>query len=44
MLNEQTLNKLNAMRLGTMAESWQQQEQDPEMAALSFDERLGLLP
>jgi DNA replication protein DnaC len=43
MLNEPTLDKLHAMRLGTMAETWLQQQQDPEMAQLSFEERLGML-
>ena len=43
MLIEQTLDKLNAMKLGAMADAWRQQIQTDEAAALSFDERLGLL-
>ena len=43
MLIEQTLDKLNAMKLAAMADTWRQQIQTDEAAALSFDERLGLL-
>ena len=43
MLIEPTLEKLYAMRLGAMAETWKEQSRDPEMAQLSFDERLGFL-
>ena len=43
MLTEPTLTKLNAMKLSSMAESWQEQQKDPGIADLSFDERLGLL-
>ena len=43
MLTEPTLTKLNAMKLSSMAESWQKQQRDPGIADLSFDERLGLL-
>ena len=43
MLIEQTLDKLNAMKLGAMADAFQKQLQTDEAAALSFEERLGLL-
>ena len=43
MLIEQTLDKLNAMKLTAMADAWRQQIQTDEAAVLSFDERLGLL-
>jgi DNA replication protein DnaC len=43
MLNEPTREKLVALRLGVMAEAWAQQQRDPRITELSFDERLGLL-
>ena len=43
MLIEQTLDKLNAMKLGAMADAFQQQLQTDEAATLGFEERLGLL-
>ena len=43
MLIEQTLDKLNAMKLGAMADACQQQLQTAEAAALGFEERFGLL-
>jgi DNA replication protein DnaC len=43
MLNEPTLDKLKALRLDAMAKAWQEQQQQPEVHKLSFDERLGLL-
>lgn len=43
MLNEPTREKLIALRLGVMAEAWAQQQRDPRIAELTFDERLGLL-
>jgi DNA replication protein DnaC len=43
MLNEPTLNKLKALRLGAFAEAWLAQQADPESPSLGFDERLGLL-
>ncbi len=43
MLIEQTLDKLNAMKLGGMADALQRQLQTDEAAALGFEERLGLL-
>ena len=43
MLIEQTLDKLNAMKLGAMADAFQQQLQTDEAAALGFEERFGLL-
>jgi DNA replication protein DnaC len=43
MLNEQTKGKLYAMKLNGMATAYEEQCQQPRMAELSFDERLGLL-
>lgn len=43
MLPNATRDHLLALRLGAMADAWSRQQTDPEMAALSFDERLGLL-
>ena len=42
MLIEQTLDKLNAMKLGAMADAFQQQLQTDEAATLGFEERFGL--
>ncbi len=39
MLIEQTLDKLNAMKLAAMADAWRQQIQTDEAAALGVDER-----
>jgi len=43
MLSEQTLDKMNAMKLLGMAEAFQLQLGSGEYAPLSFEERLGLL-
>ena len=43
MVNEQTIEKLYAMRLGAMALSWQEQLGDAKLAKLSFDDRFGML-
>ena len=43
MMTEPTLDKLRALKLFAMAIAWTAQRQDPSMAELSFDERLGLL-
>ncbi len=43
MLNEPTMDKLQALRLSAMAEAWVQQAKDPKLAELSFDERFGML-
>jgi DNA replication protein DnaC len=43
MLIEQTLEKMNAMKLSGMADALRQQRGSPEHTKLSFDERLGLL-
>jgi len=43
MLSEPTMIKLHAMRLSVMADDWQAQQADPQIATLSFDERFGLL-
>jgi DNA replication protein DnaC len=43
MLIEQTLDKLNAMKLSALAEAVQQQLRAGDAATLSFEERLGLV-
>jgi DNA replication protein DnaC len=43
MLTPPTLDKLHALKLPAMAHAWQEQHQQADLAALSFDERLGLL-
>jgi DNA replication protein DnaC len=43
LLNEPTVQKLHALRLGSMAEAWAQQQRDAKIGALSFDERFALL-
>lgn len=43
MLTQQTLEQLQALNLLDMARAWQQQQQDPSAAELSFDERFGQL-
>jgi len=43
MVNEQTMEKLYALRLGAMAMAWQEQSGDASTAKLSFDDRFGLL-
>lgn len=43
MLNQQTVEKLHAMRLRGMAEAFREQQEDAAVQQLSFEERLGLL-
>lgn len=43
MLTTPTLDKLHALKLAAMAQAWQDQRRNADLAALSFDERLGLL-
>ncbi len=43
MLNTPTLDKLHALKLDALAEAWTEQQRNPNIAGLSFDERLGLL-
>jgi len=43
MLNEPTNEKLYEMRLSAMAEAWLMQQKDPNLGALSFDDRFALL-
>ncbi len=43
MLTQQTLQQLQSLNLLEMALKWQEQQRDPQMAELSFDERFGLL-
>ena len=43
MLNQTTINKLNDMRMRSMAHSLREQMSNPAMATLSFEERFGLV-
>ncbi len=43
MLNEPTMEKLQSLKLTAMAAAWAEQQKSPDVAKLSFDERLGLL-
>ena len=43
MLNEPTVEKLQSLKLTAMAAAWTEQQKSPDVAKLSFDERLGLL-
>lgn len=43
MLNEPTIEKLKAMRLDAMAAAWTEQQAQPDLNGLSFDERFGML-
>jgi DNA replication protein DnaC len=42
-LTEPTMEKLRALRLDVLAAAWAEQQKNPEMQKLSFDERLGML-
>jgi DNA replication protein DnaC len=43
MLTEPTIDKLRGMRLGTMADAWLSQREQPKVHELDFDTRFGLL-
>lgn len=43
MLTENTITKLQQMRLSAMANAFREQQLDPNMASLSFEDRFGLL-
>jgi len=43
MLNAPTLEQLHALKLGTMAAAWNDQQGQADVTALAFDERFGLL-
>lgn len=43
MLTENTITKLQQMRLSAMANAFREQQLDPNIAALSFEDRFGLL-
>jgi DNA replication protein DnaC len=43
MLTEPTMTKLRALRLDAFAAAWGEQQSNPELGQLFFDERLGLL-
>ena len=43
MLNEPTLEKLKALKLNVLANAWLEQQGNPNMAQLDFEERFGLL-
>jgi DNA replication protein DnaC len=42
-LRQQTLEKMNAMRLAAMAKEFERQLGSPELAELSFEERVGMM-
>src|SRR5262249_37939803 len=43
MLNAPTAEQLHALKLGAMATAWTEQQAQPDVIALAFDERCGLL-
>src|SRR5215472_14957538 len=43
MLTAPTTEQLQALKLTAMAQAWADQQQNPEMSGLAFDERFGLL-
>lgn len=43
MLTQQTLEQLQSLNLMEMASKWQEQQRDPQMAELCFDERFAML-
>lgn len=43
MLTEPTMEKLRALKLEALALAWSEQQKNPEITRLSFDERFGLL-
>ena len=43
MLNEETVQRLHALKLTALLKAWASQQLDPSMTTLSFDERLALL-
>ena len=43
MLNQATLDKMQAMRMSAMAEAFQKQFESPQYGELSFEERFGML-
>ena len=43
MLNEPTVDKLKDLNIEAMAHAWIEQQKDPKVQRLGFDERLGLL-
>jgi DNA replication protein DnaC len=42
-LTEPTIEKLRALRMDVLAAAWTEQQKNPELQKLSFDERLGML-
>ena len=43
MLKQPTIEKLQELKFNAMAEAWEQQQKDPEIPGLDFDERFGML-
>ena len=43
MMNQTTVNKLHDMRLSAMASAYREQMENADLAALSFDERFGMM-
>ena len=42
MMNEPTIEKLRALRLGAMADAWIAQQSDPKSHEIDFDSRFGM--
>jgi hypothetical protein len=42
-LNEPTLEKLKTLHLDGILAAWNEQQKNPEVGSLAFDERLGML-
>jgi DNA replication protein DnaC len=42
-LTEPTMEKLRALRLETLGAAWAEQQKNPDIQKLSFDERIGML-
>ena len=43
MLNAPTVEQLHALKLGAMAAAWTEHQQQADMTALAFDDRVALL-
>ncbi len=43
MLKQPTMEKLHALHLAAFAKAWEEQQKQPDVQTMSFDERLGLL-
>lgn len=43
MLTQPTMEKLQSLHLAALAKAWEEQQKQPDIVTMSFDERLGLL-